>query len=134
MYLGTDDSFTYTDKGGLQHHTQGDFLILMTPDDKTGIEPSDMRACIRQVALSQVGHYMMGTARIGGETFTVSGAYGSNGLTMSVPRNIWEEYGTPVPEPLYHEWKNGGGHNSAGKEAIPMREWAKDHFDELTPA
>ena len=134
MYLNNDDSYTYYDDYGQQKHTQGSFLLLLEPEDEMGVSPETMRACVRQVALEQVGHYMMGTARIGGETFTVSGTYGDDGLPLSVPREVWEEYGTPVPEDLYEAWNKGGGHNSAGTEAEAMQEWALKNLDELTPA
>lgn len=135
MYLSTDDSYTYTDREGTQYHTQGDFLLLLTPEDASLVEEGHeaMRACIRQVALEQCGHYMMGNARIGGESFTVSGSYGSNGLTMNVPREIWKEYGVPVPEDLFEKWRTGGGHNSSGAEARDMQEWAEENYDRLTP-
>ena len=134
MYLGNDDSFTYHDSDGTQHHTQGNFLLLLAPDDEHGVTPETMRACVRQVALEQVGHYMMGTARIGGESITVSGTYGDMGLPTSVPREVWQEYGTPVPEDLYEKWNTGGGHNTGGTEAEALREWALDNLEALTPA
>jgi len=99
MYLGTDDSYTYTDRHGTQHHTQGDFLLLVTPEED-GFDIEKMRALIRQVSLDQVGHYMMGTARIGGDSYTVSGTYGNMGLTMDIKREAWEEYAVPLPEEL----------------------------------
>lgn len=132
MYLGTDDSYTYYGDHGQQRHTEGDFLILL---DTEGVgKPTELKAVIRQVALKQLGHYMMGTARIGGESFTVSGAYGGNGLPLSVPDDIYEGYGLLLPDDLFEEWKTGGGHNSAGTEAEPLREWAIENYDRLTPS
>jgi hypothetical protein len=132
MYLGTDDSHTYYATGGQQKHSQGDFLLLLTPEDEN-VKENNLRACVRQVALEEIGHFMMGDARIGGESFTVTGAYGNNGLPMQVPRQIWEDYGEPVPDRLYEEWKEGGGHNSAGTEAGPVREWAEEKLAALSP-
>ena len=134
MYLGIDDSHTAYDRSGQQRHTQGAFLLLLSPEEGTGFDLDEMRACVRQVALEQMGHYMMGKARIGGESFTVSGAYGNNGLTLDVPREIWEEYGTPVPEHLREAWKDGGGHNSAGSEGEALREWAIRELTDADPS
>jgi hypothetical protein len=132
MYLGTDDSHTRYTRDGQQKHTQGDFLLLLTPESHT-VSKDNLRACVRQVALEQVGHFMMGTARIGGQQFSVTGSYGNNGLPMSVPDGIWKHYGVDVPDELYEEWKNGGGHNAAGAEAGPLREWAVEELAALTP-
>lgn len=136
MYLGNDDSHTRYDKHGTQRHTQGNFLILTQPDVSVlsdAYDDSKIRACVRQVALEQMGHYMMGTARIGGESVTMSGSYGNNGLPTSVPPQIHDKYCTLLPTELYELWSEGGGHNSAGSEAQQMRDWALDNFDKLTP-
>lgn len=133
MYLQNDDSYTYH-QNGQQRHSQGSFLLLVTPEEEMGVSADTMRACVRQVALEQFGHHMMGTARIGGESFTVDGTYGNKGLPIDVPREIWEQYCEPVPEDLYEQWKHGGGHNSAGDEAKDLRQWALNNLDALTPA
>lgn len=39
-------------------------------------------ACVRHVSLSQFGHFMMGTVRIAGQSVTLSGKYGADGLTQ----------------------------------------------------
>lgn len=125
MYLGNDDSYTYHERDGTQRHTQGNFLILATPEDVLGVEPGLLRGLVRKVAMEQCGHFMMGIARIGGESHTVSGSYGNDGLPMDLPRDVWERFGTEVPQDLYEAWNKGGGHNSAGSEADQMRKWAK---------
>jgi len=125
MYLGNDGSCTYHDRDGTQHHTQGNFLILATPEDVFEVEHGLLRGLVRKVAMKQCGHFMLGIARIGGESYTVSGSYGNNGLPMDLPRDCWERFGTEIPRFLYDAWKTGGGHNSAGSEAESMRNWAK---------
>ena len=87
-------------------------------------------ACVRHVYLHQLGHWMMGTARIAGQSVTVRGAYGSDGLTMDyekltpAARAKLIEVPTELAETFWH----GGGHNTAGPEAPAMREWALKTF------
>jgi len=87
----------------------------------------ELYACVRKVALRQLGHFMMGTARIAGQSVTISGAYGNDGLpcdyetlTPAARAKL-----TPVPPDLTKAFWKGGGHNSAGREAPAMREWAE---------
>lgn len=108
-----------------QQHASGRFLLLMQPDKDEKGKP--LRALVRFVALSQLGHFMMGFARIKGQRFSVSGAYGSDGLPMTVPTEIYE-LGTELPQDLYDAWNKGGGWNSAGSEAEAMIKWAKKTF------
>ena len=83
-------------------------------------------ACLRHVSLRQLGHFMMGTARIAGQSVTVSGAYGADGL----PRDYEEltEAGraklTEVPVDVAAAYWAGDGWNGAGKEAPVLRAWA----------
>lgn len=122
----------YYARDGSQHARRGQFLILLTEDDF--IEKRQLYAITRQVALSQVGHWMMGTARMYGHSVTMSGAYGSDGLTISVSRlpepirdRVRAEM-APLPDWLYRLWADGGGWNSAGSEADKMRKWARETF------
>lgn len=124
MYLKPNQG--YYDSNGQQHARRGDFLILMSDETKP-FGPDNFRAIVRKVALSQFGHWMMGKARIHGHTITLSGSYGSDGLTKSVPSKVFK-YGVPVPKELYDLWCNGGGHNTAGSEASSMRKWAIETF------
>lgn len=87
-------------------------------------------ACVRHVSLRQMGHWMMGAARIAGQSVTVSGSYGSDGLPMD-----YEDL-TPaaqaklveLPPDLADKFWAGGGHNEAGNEAFAMRDWALAAF------
>lgn len=83
-----------------------------------------IKAIVRHTSMRQFGQFMMGFARIHGTRVTLSGSYGGDGLTRSVPKQIYERYGVELPSELYQAWKYGGGWNSAGSEAPKMREWA----------
>lgn len=82
-----------------------------------------LRAIVRYVRMRQVGHWMMGSARIGSHRITLSGSYGSDGLPTTVPDSVYK-LGVPLPQELYDAWSNGGGWNCAGSEAEAMRKWA----------
>lgn len=125
MYLGDDRSSGYYDRGGEQAHQRGRFLLLLQSEDGNGGDP--LRAVVRKVALRQFGHFVMGRARIAGRSFTVSGAYGSDGLPLTVPADVYA-LGVEVPAELHAAWNNGGGWNSCGSEAPAMREWAIKTF------
>jgi hypothetical protein len=92
-----------------------------------------LKAVVRKVALQQFGHWMMGVARIGNQSITMSGSYGADGLSKTVPDEIYDNYGIDLPQELYDAWNHGGGWNSAGNEAPAMREWAIDNFKDLAP-
>lgn len=112
--------------GTEQRSRRARFLILLQPD--TGDwNKYPIRAVVRKVALSQVGCWMMGSARIGGKKITLSGSYGSDGLPKSVPMEIYEK-GVVLPDYLVEAWSKGGGWNSAGSESQVMAEWANKTF------
>lgn len=87
-------------------------------------------ACVRHVSLKQFGHFMMGTARIGGQSITVSGSYGSDGLTRDYEELTLaaREHLVELPFELAEEFWKGGGHNTCGSEAPAMRTWALKTF------
>ena len=125
MYLNNEGR-TYYSRTGNQHHSRAPFLILM--QDKDGdCGPDNFRAIVRKVALEQLGHFMMGTARIKNTSITISGAYGSDGLPVSVPKEIYD-MGIDIPAKLYEAWNKGGGWNSCGNEAEAMKEWDLETF------
>jgi hypothetical protein len=86
-----------------------------------------LRAIVRYVRLRQLGHFMMGSARVGKTRLTLSGSYGHDGLPVTVPDEVYEA-GAPLPPELYEAWNKGGGWNSAGSEAEAMRRWAKQNL------
>lgn len=115
--------------GTSQHARRGPFLLLLQVEKPTISEtcsPDNTYAVVRQVALSQCGHFMMGRVRLGAEYHAVSGTYGNDGLPMTVA--VLPQDAVKLPCELYNAWSNGGGHNGAGSEATAMREWALKEF------
>lgn len=88
-------------------------------------------ACVRFVALKQLGHWMMGTAKIGGQSVTVSGAYGNDGLPMDYEKLSPKarKHLVELPPDLTEKFWAGGGWNEAGAEARDMHAWAKKEFN-----
>lgn len=93
----------------------------------------EVRALVRKVAMHQLGHWMMGSAEAFGHKLRLSGSYGGDGLTVTVPRDVFEQ-AIPIPQELHDAWNKGGGWNSTGSEAYAMREWARANLDKLEPA
>lgn len=126
MYV-TNTGYTHYRSDGEQCHTQAPFLILASTDkakDPSGHEA--LFACVRQVALQQCGHFMMGRARIGNQSLTISGAYGNDGLPCDYD-DLTERarsFFTPVPQLLADLYWSDGDHNSAGAEFQSLRHWA----------
>lgn len=114
------------DRGCQQVARRGYFLLLVQNSDL-----DHPKAIVRKVALQQFGHFMMGRVRIYGESYTVSGAYGSDGLPLTVSDEVYNRAPVSLPKPLYDAWNTGGGWNSAGAEAQSMREWAQENLQEL---
>ena len=86
-----------------------------------------IRAIVRYVRMRQMGPWMMGAARVHGESITLSGSYGSDGLPCSVADEVYQ-IGVELPDELYQAWNTGGGWNGAGSEAKTMRAWALKTF------
>jgi len=126
MYLDNDGR-TYYSRTGNQHHSKGNFLVLLQ-DKGQDIGPNNFKAVVRKVALEQMGHWMMGTARIKNHSITISGAYGRDGLPCSVHKEVFD-MGVPIPKELYDLWNDGGGWNGCGSEAEEMRKWALETFE-----
>jgi len=134
MYLFRGDHHTYEDSAG-QHITRGWFLILVQPKDgpiSRDLENDYMRAIVRKVAMQQRGQFMMGYAHAFGHKLILSGPYGSDGLPLSVPQEVFDQ-AVKVPVELVHAWSRGGGWNSAGSEASAMRHWAIVNLNQLIP-
>ena len=124
MYL--TDTRVYYSRTGNQHAARAPFLILVQKRS-ADLGPDNFRAMVRQVALEQCGHWMMGYARAAGKTIAVSGAYGSNGFPVTVDDDVYEK-GIDVPKELYDKWASGGGWNSCGSESEDMRTWAIENL------
>ena len=116
----TPSNRRYTENG--QQKASGRFLVLVQPPGFDGGKVP-IRALVRHTHLEQCGHFMMGFVIAFGHKLTVSGTYGSDGLPMSVPQEVYDR-ATPVPQHLIEAWNKGGGWTSAGSEAVAMRDWA----------
>ncbi len=92
----------------------------------------EIRALVRKVAMRQCGHWMMGIAHAFGHRLSLSGSYGGDGLTVTVPRDVFDQ-AVPIPQDLHDAWNKGGGWNSAGSEAGAMRTWALANLTKLEP-
>jgi hypothetical protein len=124
---------SYYDRHGCQKTAPGDFLILCHPiiDGNTmeGLK-FPMRAFVARTRLSQLGQFMMGRVSVAGHKLSLSGSYGSDGLPMSLDKELWDA-ATDVPAELVEAWNKGGGWNGAGTEAGKMRAWAVANLEEL---
>jgi hypothetical protein len=129
MYLTRGKLGTYYSRSGEQRHGKAPFLILMVHykpiAGKILGKRSSIRAVIRDVALHQTGHFMMGSARIGSKRYVISGAYGDMGLPMEVAEQDWKR-GVPMPKKLEEAFWQGGGHNAPGKEGPAIYEWGHE--------
>ena len=121
----------YTYDGQQITHRQW-FLILVQDQDKRVNGHGSIRAFVRKVAMQQCGHFMMGYAKVHGQSLIMSGSYGSDGLPKDVSHELYEK-AFPLPDDLYDAWAKGEGWNSAGSEAQKMRAWAKENFASLAP-
>lgn len=104
--------------------THKDSYVIPTVDCRK------LYATVRQCNMKQFGNWMMGTVNIAGQRVTVSGSYGSDGLPTDY-ENLNESALSkvvPLPDSLANEFWAGGGHNSSGKEATAMRQWALATF------
>ena len=116
-------------RGDQQVAPRGPFLLLLQPNQATISEscrPENTFAVVRQVALKQCGHWMMGSANLNGKWHVISGGYGNDGLPMSIaalPKDA-----VPLPRELYEAWSKGQGHNGPGSEASTLRKWAIETF------
>lgn len=123
-----------------EQFASGLFFVLCQPESEwingkyhSNCGSEFTRAFVRFASLRQCGHWMMGIVRVNGQSITVSGSYGSDGLPKTVSMDIWEK-SIPLPLELYEKWNTGGGWNSCGSEASDMRKWAIEHLDELKRA
>lgn len=108
----------YTREGA--QYVQGYFLMLLRPV-KGPYTLNNVRGLVRYVRMRQFGHFMMGEVRVGAQRLVLSGFYGCEGLTMSVPPEVYA-LGTPLPDVLYDLWDHGGSWGP-GRDADEMRKW-----------
>lgn len=105
-------------RDGQQWCRKAPFLLLLQTSADDAIY-----GVVRNVALKQLGHWMMGKARILGHSYSVSGAYGGDGLPMTVEKIPPDA--RKLPDELHEAWSRGGGWNNVGSEASAMVEWAR---------
>jgi hypothetical protein len=130
MYLGQGKYGSHY-VGTEQRHSRAPFLVLMVtelPNSRGPGKPlgerSSLRAAVRQVAMHQLGHFMMARARIGSRMYSLSGTYGSDGLPLSVDYDDWLR-GEPVPPELEAKFWKSEGHNAAGAEGPDFYRWGR---------
>lgn len=132
MYL---KSRTYY-RGTGQCAARGPFLMLVQPETpkdwyEKGItfgqwlRDNPPRALVRQVAMSQCGQFMMGSARVYGKTIILSGPFGGDGLPVNVSMDVYQR-AAPLPEDIYAAWNQD--------DNATVRAWAMAHIAELQPA
>ena len=141
--------FLKTSASGYDRHGQqfsrGKFLILFAHNEFTWAEqngrdwsdfPAELKgklyACVRHTSLHQLGHWMMGCARIADSSITLSGCYGSDGLPCDYEK-LSEKARTKlieVPAELATKFWKSEAHNDAGNEGPAIRGWAKKAFRE----
>lgn len=110
------------DSSGQQVVRRAEFLLLLQLRDAPCGSAENTYACVRRVALKQLGHFMIGRVNLCGKWCSVSGSYGSDGLPMTVDQ--LPKDAKLLPRDLYEAWNKGGGWNGAGNEAPAMRHWA----------
>lgn len=116
-----------------QQVASGLFLMVFNRHGDPSVSPHELRAAVRFTSMRQLGHWMMGSARIGPCRLGVSGTYGDDGLPMDgrkLPDEVWGKL-VVVPAELTEKFWGGGGHNCAGSEGPAMVEWAKENLAKL---
>lgn len=128
MYL-TREHAGYNRNG--EQSAAGLFLILAG-----GYVPGEMRAAVRHVRMTQLGHFMMGSARLGADSVVLSGTYGADGLTVDHKGKLPNAYSTmlPVPEELCRALAKSDGWNGSGSEGPSVRKWALANLSALRAA
>ena len=115
---------------GTEQRASGAYLLLFDHDTK---EPCPVcphkhrpvRGIVRHVRMHQFGHFMMGSMTIGPYVNTLSGSYGSDGLSRGFPGDPLWNHCVPFPPALVHRfWTDNDGHNSSGSEGPDVRAWA----------
>lgn len=96
---------------GTEQVASGHFLMVFQNENAPRLENKlrPLRALVRKVALHQCGHFMMGSVKLYGVRFSLSGTYGSDGLPMEIThstrRNVPErpdEFTSPGEHQAYY--------------------------------
>ena len=100
----------------------------------------ELHACVRRARMSQCGHFMMASVRVGKRRVVLSGSCGSDGLPLSA--RDWEEFDAVLPhlvrvpddvaEVYWHGDKAENTHNTVGPNAgKALRKWAFENLKAL---
>lgn len=120
-----------------EQFASGKFLILMqeTPGNGPGeiqrVCKAPIRCLVRPTHFTSLGNFCMGFAMIHGRRLTLSGAYGGDGLPVSVDAETYAR-GLELPDELRGLWSNGKGWNGAGNEMDEMKKWALANLPKLS--
>lgn len=117
---------------GAEQYTRRQWFLLIIQPRTYERKAEPFKAIVRKVALRQLGHWMVGTARIYNHSIGVSGSYGGDGFPRHVPDEVYDRAQVLLPDYLVKAWREGGGWTSAGSEAQAMREWAITNLEILT--
>lgn len=117
MYVGKQKGWY----AGTEQRASGSFLIVLS-------KGRELRGIVRSVRMAQCGHFMMGRVTVAGESLSLSGTYGSDGLPLDGERypQTWD-VAVPFPETLAEAFWKGGGHNCAGSEGPGVAQWAREN-------
>ncbi len=126
MYISSENA-GYDREG--QQRTSGRFLLLACAGGNllNGRGERPVYACVRTVVMRQFGAWMMGTARVGGRSLSLSGAYGNDGLPMDLSDLVPGRFFHRLPDWLGHQYwcPRHQGHNGPGSEGGVLRAWAQ---------
>jgi len=98
------------------------------------VDRHKLYAYVGRVTLKQLGHFMMGSLRIGNQWLTVSGTYGSDGNTMDYEKVLpqYRHHLVEVPTAIADIfWAGEGGWNSAGSEGPAMHKYGMSLLRDL---
>jgi hypothetical protein len=98
------------------------------------VDRHKLYAYVGRVTLKQLGHFMMGSLRIGNQWLTVSGTYGSDGNTMDYEKVLpqYRHHLVEVPPAIADIfWAGEGGWNSAGSEGPVMHKYGMSLLRDL---
>lgn len=110
-----DPRTTYYDAGGAQHSRRAERVFFIQRWGDFPREPllpmRDLRAIARSAAFEQLGHFMMGTIRVGGRSITVT-----SGEDLDLERHfdgVWPLGACPMSGASHEAWRSGSLNSSA---------------------
>jgi hypothetical protein len=105
-------------------------LFLLIFNRESG---GELRAVVRYARMRQIGHFIMGSVKVGSERVVLSGDYGGDGLPIANQAQteaLWDRL-HPVPADLAAAFWKGDGWNAAGSEGPSMHAWATANVETL---